>query len=146
VRVVADTGPLLAATHRSDPAHRLAANLVTALGSKLVVLSTVVVEVDQLLRSRLGPRVARSFISALAAGEHTAAFLTPGLLRRAAEIDARFADLDLGFVDASVMAYAERHDLPILTFDFEDFRAASPERGYWRLVVDEHRYRDETRG
>jgi hypothetical protein len=38
--------------------------------------------------------VARSFLSALAAGEHTAAFLSPGLLRRATEIDARFADLD----------------------------------------------------
>jgi predicted nucleic acid-binding protein len=144
--VVADTGPLLAATHRDDPAHKLAATVVTALGANLVVLSPVVVEVDQLLRSRLGPRVARSFLSALAAGEHTAAFLSPGLLRRATEIDARFADLDLGFVDASVMAYAERHDLPILTFDFEDFRAATPQRGYWRLVVDERRYHDETTG
>lgn len=27
----------------------------------------------------------------------------------------------MGFVDAAIMAYAERHDLPILTFDFEDF-------------------------
>jgi hypothetical protein len=40
------------------------------------------------------------------------------------------------------MAYAERHELPILTFDFHDFRAATPERGHWRLVVDEQRYRD----
>jgi uncharacterized protein len=144
VRAVADTGPLLAAAHRGDPAHALAAALVTALGRDLLVLSTVVVEVDQLLRSRLGARAARSFLSALAAGEHTPAFLSPGLFRRAAEIDARFADLDLGLVDASVMAYAERHALPILTFDFEHFRAAAPERGYWRLIVDEGRYHDET--
>ena len=81
-----------------------------------------------------------SFLTALARGEHTVDFITQGLLRRAAEIDARYRDLDLGFVDAAVMAYAERHDLPILTFDFEDFRAAPPPLGYWRLVVDEERY------
>ena len=63
-------------------------------------------------------------------------------MRRAAEINERYRDLDLGFVNASIMAYAERHDLPILTFDFEDFRAAPPEDGYWRLVVDEERYRE----
>jgi hypothetical protein len=55
------------------------------------------------------------------------------LLRRAVEIDARFADLDLGLTDATVMALAERHDYPILTFDFEHFRAAAPPHGYWRL-------------
>jgi hypothetical protein len=42
------------------------------------------------------------------------------------------------------MAYAERHELPILTFDFEDFRAAPPESGYWRLVIDESRYANAT--
>jgi len=68
------------------------------------------------------------------------AFLTSGLLRRAVEIDATFADLDLGLADAAVMAIAERQDLPILTFDFEHFRATRPASGYWRLVVDESRY------
>jgi predicted nucleic acid-binding protein len=84
------------------------------------------------------------FLQAISAGEHTVAFLSQGLLRRAVEIDIRFSDLDLGLVDASVMAYAERHDLPILTFDFEDFRAAPPESGYWGLVIDESRYLEAT--
>ncbi len=106
------------------------------------MLDSVVVEVDYLLRTRLGPWVARAFLKSLAAGQHTAAFMSPGLLRRSTAIDARFADLNLGFVDASVMAYAERHELAILTFDFEHFRAAPPERGFWRLVVDERRYLD----
>jgi predicted nucleic acid-binding protein len=71
-------------------------------------------------------------------------FLTAALLRRATEIDAAFSDLDLGFVDAAVMAVAERYDLPVFTFDFEHFRATRPRSGYWRLVVDEARYADET--
>jgi predicted nucleic acid-binding protein len=100
----------------------------------------VVVEVDQLLRSRIGGHAARLFLASLAAGEHVVAFSSVTLLRRAAEIDARFADLGLGFADASVMALAERRGHPILTFDFEHFRAAPPPNGYWRLVIDESRY------
>lgn len=140
MKVVADTGPLLSAAYRNDPAHGLARNLVSALGRDLIVIDPVMVETDHLIRARIGSHSARAFLSALVAGEHTPAFLTPGLLERAAEIDSRFADLDLGLTDASVMAYAERHDLPVLTFDFEHFRAAPPRRGYWRLVVDEARY------
>jgi predicted nucleic acid-binding protein len=140
--VVSDTGPLVAAANRRDRAHGLAAVLVSRLGRDLVVPEPVVVETDQLLRARVGSSTARLFLSALARGEHSVAFLTPRLLREAVEIDARYADLDLGIADASVMAYAERHALPILTFDFEDFRAAPPRRGYWRLVIDESRYRE----
>jgi uncharacterized protein len=113
---------------------------VTRLGRDLIVPGAVMVEVDQLLRSRVGGHAARLFLAALAAGEHGVAFSSAALLRRAAEIDARFADLGLGLVDASVMALAERHQHAILTFDFEHFRAAPPPSGYWRLVIDEARY------
>lgn len=105
----------------------------------------MLVEVDQLLRARVGVRSARSFLEALVAGEHKVVFLSAGTLRRAVEIDARFADLDLGVVDGCVMALAERMRAPILTFDFEHFRATRPARGFWRLVVDEARYADATR-
>lgn len=100
------------------------------------------VETDQLLRARVGAHAARLFLAALAVGEHEVEFLSAGLVRRAVEIDAGFGDLDLGFADAAVMAMAERHDLPILTFDFEDFRASRPRHGFWQLVVDEARYAD----
>jgi predicted nucleic acid-binding protein len=110
----------------------------------LLVPDTVEVEVDQLLRSRMGSYAARAFLRAMATGEHTHIAVTTGLLRRAAELDAHFADLDLGLVDGSVMALAERERLPILTFDFEHFRATRPARGFWRLVVDEARYADAT--
>jgi hypothetical protein len=44
------------------------------------------------------------------------------------------------------MALAERRKLPILTFDFEQFRATRPARSYWRLVVDEARYGESVKG
>lgn len=51
-----------------------------------------------------------------------------------------------GLADATVMAVAEVESLPVLTFDFEHFRATRPARGYWRLVVDEARFQDATGG
>jgi uncharacterized protein len=140
VKVVADTGPLVAAANRRDEAHLLAAALVVALGRNLVIPTPVLVEVDQLLRSRVGAASARLFLSAASTGAHEVTSLSPGPLRRAVEIDARHGDLDLGLVDASVMAVAEQHGLPILTFDFADFRAAPSRSGPWELVVDEARY------
>lgn len=74
----------------------MAEALVTELGRDLVVPDPVIVETDHLLRSRVGTASARLFLSALVHGEHQVAYLTPALLRRAAEIDQRFDDLDLG--------------------------------------------------
>lgn len=105
----------------------------------------VIVEVDQLLRSRVSRSSARLFLDAIAAGEHTVVVGSPALQRRAAAIDAQFADLGLGYVDAAVMAIAERDDLPVLTFDFQHFRATRPSTGYWRVVIDEHRYLQHVR-
>lgn len=102
-----------------------------------MVLDSVIVETDQFLRRRHGHRWGRRFLDDMSRGAHTIDFLTPGLVKRAAELDARYADLGLGLVDASIMAYAERHDLPILTFDFRHFRATESAHGPWRLAISE---------
>lgn len=97
-----------------------------------------------MLRKRVGLEPARTVLRSMAVGELEVGYMSAGLLRRAVEIDATYADLDLGFVDASVMAIAERHRLPILTFDFADFRATSSADGPWELVIDETQYRQAT--
>ena len=137
MKVVADTAPLVAAANARDRAHRVAAALVHRLGRDLLVPVPVLTEADYMIRTRVGADAARLFLAAVAAGTYSVAFLTQGLLRRVAEIDSAHADLGLGIVDASVMAVAERHELPILTFDFADFRAAPSPDGPWPLVVSE---------
>ena len=141
MRAVADTGPLFDAISKREPAHEAAAELVALMGRGLVVLGWVAAELDYLVRRRVGAHAARAFARSLADGVHQFVPGSQGLLERAVEIDSRHADLGLGLVDASVMAYAERHDLPILTFDFKHFRAARPQRGAWRLVMSEDQYR-----
>lgn len=137
LRAIADTGPLVAAAHHRDDRHAVAKAAIAAIGRELIILDTVLVEADAVLSSRSGRRPARLLLDSVAREVHSAAFLTPGLLKRAVALDAHYADLNLGLVDASIMAYAERHDLPILTFDFRDFRATEGERGPWHLVLSE---------
>ena len=114
------------------------------LRRNLIVPTPVLVEVDQLARSRVGKGPAREFLKGTVGGEREIAYLSAGLLRRANELDQRYADLELGFVDTCVMAIAERHELPILTFDFRDFRATESAKGPWHLLLDEHVYGEIT--
>ena len=137
---VADTGPLLAAANAAERSHRLAASLVHGFGRELVIPLPVLCELDHLIRSRAGRQPARRLLAAVADGSHQVAFLSARLLSRAVEIESRYADLDPGLVDASVMAVAEHHRLPILTFDFADFRAAPSPQGPWPLVITEDQF------
>ncbi len=140
-KIVIDTGPLISAIDRRDDAHEIAAPLIARLSRDAVVPTPVLVEVDHILSGRAGGSAARAFLEATARGEREIAYLTAGLVRRAVELDNRYADLSLGFVDTCVMAIAERHELPILTFDFRDFRATESASGPWRLALDENAYR-----
>jgi predicted nucleic acid-binding protein len=137
LKFVCDSGPLIAAAARNSRGHAMIAALIEAAGRDAVVPDVVLVEADYMIRTGVGSESARRLLAAASGGDLTTAFLTPGVLERAVEIDATYADLELGLVDASIMAYAERHDLPILTFDFRHFRATESSRGPWRLVVSE---------
>jgi len=141
VKVLVDTGPLVAAIDRRDAAHNLAAPLIARLRRNAIVPTPVLVEVDHLARSRVGDGPARAFLKATVGGEREVGYLSAGLLRRAGELEERYAELNLGLADTCLMAIAERHELPILTFDFTDFRATESASGAWRLVIEEHSYR-----
>lgn len=141
MKVLVDTGPLISAIDRRDPAQEMAVMALGRLGRNAIVPLPVVVEVDHLVRKRVGADAARRFLKNIAGGSHEVAYATAGLMRRAVELDRKYADLNLGVVDSCVMAIAERHELPIFTFDFRDFRATESADGPWRLAIDEHAFR-----
>ncbi len=139
--VVADSAPLIAAASRTDAFHLLARRLVAAAGRDLIVPDPVAVEVDWMLRDRVDTSTARRFLGSLVSGALQRMTLPPSLFAEATAIDGMYADLDLGLVDASVMAVAQALDATVLTFDFTHFRAAMPKRGRpWRLMIDEAEY------
>jgi hypothetical protein len=108
------------------------------LARYLLVPDPVLVEIDALLRRRVSPTAARSFMENVGSHGIRRVALDEALFARALQYDQTYADLNLGLVDAAVMALAERERSAILTLDFRDFRATRPLRGgFWRLVVDE---------
>jgi uncharacterized protein len=143
MKIVVDTAPLVAAVHANDTAHEMAKIAMRKLRRNAVLPSPVLVEVDHLIRSRVGAGAARAFLESIVDGAHEVAYMTAGLVRRAAELDTKYADLNLGFVDTCVMAVAERRESPIFTFDFRGFRATESASGPWRLAIDERLFERE---
>lgn len=94
----------------------------------LVVPVTVAVEVDYLLRGRVGEQAARGFLDDLNLGRFLLEPVGAATFARATAIDRQYADLGLGLVDGTVIAVAE--DLgsqAILTLDHGHFRVAASE-------------------
>jgi uncharacterized protein len=93
----------------------------------ILVPVLVVTEVTYLLATRLGPTAEVKFLGDLAGGALTPLDVEPGDWLRIAELVARYADLPLGTVDASVVAAAERLDVAtVATFDRRHFGVVRP--------------------
>lgn len=88
---------------------------------------TVLPEVSYLLQTSIGPAAERDFIGAVVAGEFSTEVLEPSDVVRAAELMREPADLPLGFVEATVVATAERLGIrEILTTDRRHFGVIRP--------------------
>lgn len=89
--------------------------------SLLIVPGLVLAEVDYHLRRRR-PAM-RRILADLDSGLYTYEPPTPDDLQRAAQIDRKFASTDLGLVDASIVALAERLEISRLLTTDSDFAA-----------------------
>ncbi|MBI2705677.1 MAG: PIN domain-containing protein [Actinobacteria bacterium] len=126
--VVVDTGPLVAVADRDDDHHDACVDWFDQHPGPVVVPAPVIVEVCWLLDTKAGPAAEAAFLSGLAGGDPRIEDLTTGDYQRAAELVDRYRDLDLGFVDASVIAVAERLGIDtVATVNHRDFRVVRPE-------------------
>lgn len=124
--VVVDSSVLVAAADAGDRAHARVRDAIAEERSEIVVPQTTVPEVCHLLRHRLGASAEVQFVEALAASPWRLEPLSGPDVKRCAELVARYADLPLGFVDASVVAIAERLGaIRIYTLD-ADFSMVRP--------------------
>ncbi len=86
-------------------------------------------EVDYLAQTQLGERVAGAFLADLAEGAFVVEWGDEVDLDRAHELNTRYRALQLGLVDAVVMAIAERrHAEAIATLDLRHFGAVQLRR------------------
>jgi predicted nucleic acid-binding protein len=116
--LLVDTGILYALADEDDDWHERARGLLLERPDVLIVPLTVLPEVAYLLHHRLGPTSEQAFVHSIAAGELSVQSFTAKDFERTADILKRYPDI--GFVDASVVAIAER--LKLLTIATTDRR------------------------
>jgi predicted nucleic acid-binding protein len=127
VALVLDTGPILALLDAGDPAHAASVAMTEEVQEDLVVPTCVLVEVDYWTHKLLGPRVWETFVEDVSSGAYRLESLTIGDLERAVELDRQYGELDLGLVDASVLALCERlGETKVATLDRQDFSVVRP--------------------
>lgn len=120
--VLVDTGIVYAYYDRSDAWHDRARALMQGEQGGLILPSPVVPEVDHLLGMRLGAKSRLTFYTGIVEGYYLIGDLPKEAYARVADLNRRFDDLDLGFVDAAVVALAETLGLPrVATTDRRHF-------------------------
>jgi len=123
--VVADTGAIYALIDQSDAWHARVVHWLRERPRALVLPVTILPEISYLLGSRIGPHAEAAFACALGDDEFTVEALAPEDMQRAATLVREYADLPLGFTDATVIAIAERlNAAEILTTDRPHFTVA----------------------
>jgi predicted nucleic acid-binding protein len=127
VALVLDTGPLFGSIDRNDASHPAVRNLLRRNTEELVIPGPVLVEAEQLITSRLHPRLFIVLLDDILSGGYHVEDLTPEDYIRVRQICAQYADSDIGFVDAAVLAIVERLGEPKLaTLDHRHFGALRP--------------------
>jgi predicted nucleic acid-binding protein len=98
-----------------------------ASGDDIVLPVTILPEVAYLLQTRIGLAAEEAFARSLADGELVVELLDDADLPRIAALVRTYRDLPLGFVDASIVATAERLETrDVLTTDRRHFSVVRP--------------------
>ena len=118
---ILDTSFLLATTNTKDRNHN------RVLTEPLILPVSVIPEVCYLIATRLGYRAMRQFLKQLIASNTILESITTADLQRVTEILDTYIDSQLDFVDATIVAIAERRNITqILTLDRRDFTISRP--------------------
>jgi predicted nucleic acid-binding protein len=125
--VIGDTGFVVALLNRSDIKHQDVVRIYSQY-PKIILPQTVLTEVAYLVGRDAGIPTVAKFLRGLSASRFQLIELTDRDLLRVAEILEQYQDSRIDFVDATVMAVAERYKITtVLTLDQRDFRLFRPQ-------------------
>lgn len=125
--LIVDTGVLYGAYDVRDATHVACSALLTTSSEQITVPAPVVTELEWLLTGRRRFDAFLTFLDAVETGAVDIADLRVADYVRARELCRRYHDLPLGFVDAAVIAIAERfEEKTIATLDHRHFSIVRP--------------------
>jgi predicted nucleic acid-binding protein len=118
--ITLDTSGLLAVVNRRDPDHQRSRVALLSDPGPYLVPAGILAEITYTLEQRLGLSIRDLFLEDLVSGAY-AFDCGADDLARIRHLVKQYADLPLGFADASVVACAERNGGRVLTLDLRDF-------------------------
>lgn len=125
---ILDTSFLLATVNSKDKNYRPVIDVISNLKEELVLPVTVLPEINYLIASRLGHYKMRQFLAELGKSKIIIEQINKTDLERVTQILNQYADSQLDFVDATIVAIAERMNISkILTLDRRDFGMIRPQ-------------------
>lgn len=121
--LILDTSGLLAALDSDQRFHAAAKEALSEHGGPLALSPFVLAEMDYLLETRVGRNAELALLQEVGRGAYRLEPFSAQDVIEAAEVIARYADLDLGLADASNVVLANRYGtLDVLTLDERHFR------------------------
>lgn len=125
--LILDTGPLYASLDRSDADHQACRRLIEEAAEPLIIPAPVLVEVDYWIHTRLHPGVLTALLDDIVDGSYVVQDLRPEDYLRIRDLCDRYADSNIGFVDAAVLAVVERlNETKLATLDRRHFGLLRP--------------------
>ena len=125
--LIVDTGVLYATLDRGDEAHKACRELIEGTNERRVLPAPILPEVDYWVAKKLGPGPMVALLQDIQAGAYVVEDVAESDYSRITEIVDRYADLDVGFVDAAILAIVERLGEPKLaTIDHRHFTVIRP--------------------
>ena len=105
--IVTDTSAILAFMNSRDAHHEAVRAWLEAEARPLVTTPMVIAEVDHLVSARGGPQAVAALRADLAAGAYAVEWW-PAAMAATVRVADRYADMDLGLTDASLVVLADR--------------------------------------
>ncbi len=126
--ILVDTSCLFALLDKDDRHHKSTTKFVESTNETLLVPDVILPEISYLINKYLGVEVEVKLLSSIGRGELALETFSLADLDRTIELISTYKDKKIGFVDAAILAMAERLNISkILTLD-EHFRFVRPGR------------------
>jgi len=125
--LILDTGVILASIDRREPLNQTCRDLIESSSGPVVIPGPTLCEIDHLLHVRIGALAMPALLRDVERGAYAVEELGPDDLGRTIELMERYTDLDVGFVDAAVLAIVERlGERKLATLDRKHFGTMRP--------------------
>jgi uncharacterized protein len=127
MKAILDTSFLFALTDQSDLNHQRVLDVVQRTNERLVLPVVVLPEICYLIASRLGHQAMRRFMASMTPDAVQVESVTPEDLIWVHQFLEKYADKELDFTDAAIVAIAKRMAITrVYTLDRRDFSVIRP--------------------